>query len=154
MEFAGGDIHRQHVSWDNGAEVWVNRGASEWKVGERTLPQYGFYARAPLPEGVIETAIERQGGATVEWSRSPGAYYYNGRDGAAYRMSRDGDGWRVLAAPESQAFTARVPWPGAEPKQATAIDESGKALRTVPLQREGGNLVLQFEAGAFGYMLK
>jgi len=154
VEFASGDMHRQHVTWDNGAEVWVNRGASEWKVGERTLPQYGFYARAPLPEGVIETAIERQGGATVEWSRSPGAYYYNGRDGAAYRMSRDGDSWRVLAAPESQAFTARVPWSGAEPKQATAIDESGKALRAVALQREGGNLVLQFEAGAFGYVLK
>ncbi len=154
VEFAGGDLHRQHVSWDNGAEVWVNRGVSEWKVGERTLPPYGFYARAALPEGVIEAAIERQGGATVEWSRSPAAYYYNGRDGAAYRMSQETDGWRVLAAPDSRAFTARVPWTGAEPKQATAIHEDGSALRASPVQREGGNLLLRFEAGAFGYVLK
>ncbi len=26
-EFAGGDLHRQHVKWEGGGEVWVNRGA-------------------------------------------------------------------------------------------------------------------------------
>jgi len=57
VEFAGNDIHRQHVTWDDGAEVWANRGASEWRVGGRTLPQYGFYARAPISGGTVETAI-------------------------------------------------------------------------------------------------
>ena len=154
VEFAAGDLHRQHVRWDNGAETWVNRGASEWEAGGHTLPQYGFYARAALPEGVIEAAIERRDGGTVEWSRSPASYYYNGRDGSAYRMSRDQDGWRVLAAPDGSAFTARVPWTRAEPKQASTIAEDGRALRAVPVRLEGRELVLQFEAGAFGYMLR
>ena len=27
VEFAGDNIHRQHVKWERGGEVWVNRGA-------------------------------------------------------------------------------------------------------------------------------
>jgi hypothetical protein len=154
VEFAGGDIHRQHVTWDNGAEVWVNRGATDWKVGERTLPPYGFYARAPLPEGQVEAAIERQTAGTVEWSRSPGSYYYNGRDGDAWRLTREGDAWRVLAAPDSPAFTARVPWTGPDPKQAAAIDETGSELRQAPIRREGATLVFRFDPGTFAYVLR
>ncbi len=153
-EFAGGDIHRQHVTWDNGAEVWVNRGASEWKVGERTLPQYGFYARAPMPGGKIEAAIERKSAGRVEWSRSPDSYIFNDRQGAAYRLTHQGEGWRVTAAPESTAFTAHVPWTGAVPTEATALDESGTELRRVPIRREGGALTLAFDAKTFIYALK
>ena len=152
--FAAGDIHRQHVTWDNGAEVWVNRGATDWRAGEHTLPPYGFYARAPLAEGVVETAIERQSAGTVEWSRSPGSYYYNGRDGAAYHLTREGGSWRVVAAPDSAAFTARVPWTGPVPTEATAIDENGAELRKASVRREGAALILAFEPKAFAYVLK
>jgi hypothetical protein len=154
VEFAGNDIHRQHVTWDDGAEVWVNRGASEWRVGGRTLPQYGFYARAPISGGTVETAIERQTAGTVEWSRSPDSYYFNDRDGAAYRLTHQGEGWRVTAAPESAAFIARVPWTGPVPTEGTAIDESGTELRRVPIRREGGALTLSFDSKTFGYVLK
>lgn len=78
VEFAGGDIHRLHVRWSNG-DVWVNRGASDWAVDGRVLPQYGFYARA----AGREAAIEKRGGRTVEWSRSPDAFYVNPRGGSA-----------------------------------------------------------------------
>jgi hypothetical protein len=154
VEFASGDIHRQHVTWDNGAEVWVNRGTSDWRVGERTLPPYGFYARAPLTQGTVETAIERQGASTVEWSRSPNSYYYNARDGGAYRLSRAGEIWRVTAAPDSAAFTARVPWTGASPTQATAIEENGREIRQAPIQREQASLVLTFDSKTFAYVIK
>jgi hypothetical protein len=154
VEFADGDIHRQHVTWENGAEVWVNRGASNWLVDGHTLPPFGFYARAPLAEGRVETAIERQMTGTVEWSRAPGRYYYNALDGAAYRLSRDGDTWRVLAAPESAAFTARIPWTGPAPTQATVIDENDTELRQVPIRREGGDLILAFDSKTFAYVLK
>jgi hypothetical protein len=78
-EFAGGNLHRQHVKWDNGGEVWVNRGADDWNAGGHTLPQYGFYARVPGSDGVTEAAIERRDGIIVEWSKSPHAAYSNAR---------------------------------------------------------------------------
>jgi hypothetical protein len=154
VEFAGGDIHRQHVTWDNGAEVWVNRGASDWKVGERTLPQFGFYARAPMSGGPIETAIERRSAGIVEWSSSPDSYYYNDRQGAAYRLTREVATWRVVAAPESAAFTARIPWTGPAPTQATAIDEQGRELRQVAVRPEGAILMLAYDSKTFAYVLK
>lgn len=79
VEFDGNNPHRQHVVWDNGAEVWVNRGAEDWTVGAHVLPQYGFYAQSPVEGGALETAIERRGGTIAEWSRGPKCCYVNGR---------------------------------------------------------------------------
>ena len=78
-EFDGGNLHRQHVKWEGGGEVWVNRGPDDWAVGGHTLPQYGFYARVPVGGGATEAAIERRDGVIVEWSRSPEAAYSNAR---------------------------------------------------------------------------
>jgi hypothetical protein len=75
VEFVGDDIHRQHVRWEKGAQVWVNRGASPWTVEGRILPQYGFYLRA----GSVEAGVEMKEGSRVEWSRSPERRYENGR---------------------------------------------------------------------------
>jgi hypothetical protein len=75
VEFAGSDIHRQHVRWQSGAQVWVNRGATSWTIQGHTLPKYGFYLRA----GATEAAIELRGTERVEWSRSPARTYENGR---------------------------------------------------------------------------
>ncbi len=79
VEFDGNNPHRQHVTWDNGAEVWVNRGAEEWTAAEHVLPRYGFYAKSPVDGGILETAIERRGGGIAEWSRGPDGFYVNGR---------------------------------------------------------------------------
>ena len=154
VEFEAGDIHRQHITWDNGAEVWVNRGTSDWGVNGHTFPPYGFYARAPLGQDRVETAIERQPAGAVEWSRSPDSYYYNDRQGAAYRLTRQGETWSVIAAPEGAAFIARVPWAGPAPTEATAIDESGTELRRVPIPREGGALILAFDSKTFACILR
>ncbi|MBZ5619399.1 MAG: hypothetical protein LAQ69_11855 [Acidobacteriia bacterium] len=75
VEFVGNNIHRQHVKWERGGEVWVNRGADVWTVEGHTLPRYGFYLRA----GETEAAIELRGGERVEWSRSPERRYEGGR---------------------------------------------------------------------------
>ena len=79
FEFAGNDIHRQRVRWDNGGEFWVNRGKQPWDVNGHTLPDYGFYARVPSNEGVIEAAIERRDGVIVEWAQSPSTVFVNAR---------------------------------------------------------------------------
>jgi hypothetical protein len=75
VEFANNDIHRQHVKWERGGEVWVNRGTEAWTVEGHALPRYGFYLRA----GGTEAAIELRGGERVEWSRSPERRYEEGR---------------------------------------------------------------------------
>jgi hypothetical protein len=75
VEFAGGDIHRAIVTWNSGARVCVNRGATDWTVDGHTLPQFGYWAK----HGAIESSIERIGGAVAEQSRSPGRAYFNSR---------------------------------------------------------------------------
>ena len=76
VEFDGDNIHRQHVVWENGAQVWVNRGADDWTLANgRVLPTYGFYATA----NGVEAAIERRDGVIVEWSKSGSDYYVNAR---------------------------------------------------------------------------
>jgi hypothetical protein len=150
MEFDGGDIHRQHVRWDNGAEVWVNRGKTEWTVEGHRLPEFGFYARS----GEVEAAIETRGAARVEWSRSPSAVYSGG-----YRLSRDGDSAVLTPLPDSGAFTVRIrwadlPWKLAEPRAAEAIDEKGRVVRRIDMRRENGEIVVGVEAGVFAWRLR
>jgi hypothetical protein len=65
----------------------------------------------------------------------------------------------VLALPESAAFqvrlqTSRLPWQGADPRQAEALDESGNVIGTLPLRRDGDKVVLDYGAGVFAYRLK
>ena len=79
VEFVDDNIHRQHVRWERGAQVWVNRGEAPWTVAGHTLPKYGFYLRADD----VEAAIELRGGDRVEWSRSPRMKYENRRMTAA-----------------------------------------------------------------------
>jgi hypothetical protein len=75
VEFAAGNIHRQHVRWEKGGEVWVNRGAEPWSAAGHVLPQFGFYVRA----GAAEAAVETRDGKRVEWSRSPEGKYADGQ---------------------------------------------------------------------------
>ena len=75
VEFADDDIHRQIVTWDNGANVYVNRGQSDWEVEGHVLPQYGCWAKA----GDIECAIETRDAVVVEHSRSADALYADAR---------------------------------------------------------------------------
>ena len=79
VEFDGGDLHRQHVTWSGAGQVWVNRGESDWPVAGEVLPQYGFLARVPTAGGMVEAGIVRRDGQIVEWSQTPEASYVNGR---------------------------------------------------------------------------
>jgi len=89
VEFVDDDLHRQHVTWNADGHVWVNRGQTPWKVAGCELPTYGFLARVPIVEdpessgtgrrGEVEAAIARRNGVIVEWARTPGFLYVNGR---------------------------------------------------------------------------
>lgn len=76
VEYAGGDMHRQIVTWDNGTRVYVNRGAEDWSVQGHVLPQYGFLV---LGNGGLQSVVERRDGVYCESSTGPGHWYCNAR---------------------------------------------------------------------------
>ena len=84
--FVDGDLHRQHVRWSGGGQVWVNRGPADWNVAGKILPQYGFVARVPTDDGPVDASITRRDGIIVETARSPGQVYVNGRRAADGRL--------------------------------------------------------------------
>ena len=100
FEFVGDDIHRQHVRWEGGGEVWVNRGKQEWNIAGHILPEYGYYARLPKSGGTIESAIERRDGQIVEWSSSPGSVYVNARPVVPETTRQSGSGRRGEVGPD------------------------------------------------------
>ena len=81
VDFVGDDLHRQHVSWSNGGEIFVNRGKSDWQPSGETaeLPEYGFLAKVPTAEGVVAARVSRQQGLIVEAAMSPNQVYVNAR---------------------------------------------------------------------------
>ncbi len=101
--FAGTNLHRQQIRWDNQGQVWVNRGEEDWNASQHVLPQYGFYARVPAKDGVLEAAIERRDGLIVEWSKSPDMWYINARPVVPESPSgRGGAGGRGGRGPDPQ----------------------------------------------------
>ena len=161
FEFDRSNLHRQHVRWEGGAEVYVNRGMENWTVAGHTLPQNGFYASVPVEGGAVETAIEYRGGTTIEWSHSPSTVYENARSAAAggFRLSKMGEDLVVIPLPERPRFTARLhwktlPWKLGEPREAEALDENGHLLRRVALRKDGGDVVLDCDSDAFSYRLR
>jgi hypothetical protein len=157
VDFDGDDIHRQRVRWARGGEAVVNRGAGDWNAGGRTLAQYGFHVRVPGRDGTYEAAVERRGGAVVEWSRSPSMLYVNGRGAevdfgevstrGAVRLERDGPVLAVTPAPDGGAFQVRLHWsklpwklPVPRPTEAIRVD--------------GDDVVISCAAGVFAYRLQ
>jgi hypothetical protein len=154
VEFAGGDLHRQHVRWDNGGEVFVNRGAGDWDVDGHVLPRYGFYARVPVEGGQVEAAVERRGAALAEWSRSPEMSYSDG-----FRVNRDSEGLLITPLPGSDSFELRLRWSSMsstlpEPRVAEALDANRAVLRRVEVWKDNGEIRLRCEPGVFAYRLK
>ncbi len=169
VTFTDGDIHRQHVRWSGGGDVYVNRGKGDWSVGGRMLPPYGFHASIRTADGDVEAAVERRDGMTVEWSRSASALYVNARrsegppasvgpiaTSGACRLTRDGDSLLVTPLPDGPKFTVRIrwdalPWRLPAPTEVEAIDESGRVLRKAPIRPADGEWTLECEPGTFAY---
>lgn len=141
FEFAGGNLHRQHVTWSGGGQVWVNRGDKDWSVAGNVLPEFGFLARVPTPQGLVETSICRRQGLVVEQSRWPGGLYVNGRlpvDGPrAIRLSLE----RLQLGPNrtlemSLTWHADAPIPAGWHPFLHFVDRSG-AIAFQPSQSPG-----------------
>ena len=88
VEFDAGNLHHQHIDWESGAQVWVNRSAAAWVLDGHELPPFGFYGLIPGEMG-MEAAIETRQGEIVEWARGPAAVYVNPRIEPAAAVSAD-----------------------------------------------------------------
>jgi len=97
VELVHGDIHKQIIVWKSGARVYVNRGADDWDMAGKTLPQYGYFAK----NGRIESVIEKIDGVIVEQSRGPSGNYFNARafNGAGRRGIRPAGRWNEKKTP-------------------------------------------------------
>ncbi len=144
VEFVDGDLHRQHVRWSGGGQVWVNRGTSDWDVIDadgqsRTLPQYGFVAQVPTETGRVESSLTRRDGILVEAADSPRHVYVNGRqvvDGSLpIRLSVE-----KLQHADGRKFTLALKWQAEEPIPAGwtpffhFLDSSADDDREIPFQ--------------------
>lgn len=166
VEFMGGDIHRQIITWQSGACVYVNRGEKDWTVAEKTLPQYGYFTR----NGRIESSIERIDGVVVEQSQSSSGDYFNARglsgdepidfgpvvtDGAL-RCERTKNKMVVTPLPDTNSFHIqlrldKLSGGRAKVKSIMAVDISGRNIRNVEFESRGHLVMFQTRRGEFAY---
>jgi hypothetical protein len=170
VTFAGGDLHREVISWESGLRVHVNRGASDWEVDGHVLPPFGYLARG----GGVESSVERLGGVVVERERARGTVYVNGRGAGASAPEVDfgpvvtagavrcqtGDGrLTVTPLPDGPDFRLRLRPEGllGRPVQVTAVevmDAAGTVTRAVTFRADGGEVSFDVTAGDFAYSLR
>ena len=156
VEFVGGDLHRQHVRWSGGGEVWVNRGKTDWnvadpQVGTPTLPEYGFLARVPTAAGPVEASISRAptegghqaklgpGGVIVETAQSPSQVYVNGRGVVEGRSpGRQAGATGVTPVPPENPEGKPVDFGLVTTAGGCRLTRVGKALLVTPLPSTNG----------------
>ena len=160
VEFVDGDIHRQHMRWSGGGEVWVNRGSSDWTAaGNHHLPPYGFYARVSGAKGnEYLAAIERDGNGVKEWSSDARQSYVNPRGGSVgYRWNTNASTALITPLPDSEPGVLALPQSAgfglAQVKQVIALDAAGQPIKTTKLETEDGQLWLRHERGVFAYRI-
>ncbi|MHC4398760.1 MAG: DUF5696 domain-containing protein [Planctomycetota bacterium] len=173
VDFDDDDLHRQHVGWSGGGQVWVNRGERDWHVAGHALPQYGFLARVPTESGLVEASVARRDGVIAETAQSPQSLYVNGRRVAGVpvdfgpvvtaggcRLTRQGDVLVVTPLPiaPGQGFTvqlrrARLPWKLPEPAHVESLGLDGSVVARSPLGRQDDAVAIDCRPGAFAYRL-
>ena len=161
VEFVAGDIHRQHVRWSGGGDVWVNRGTTDWTATtSHTLPPYGFYATVPGPDGKgLSAAIERDGQGVKEWARQPSDSYMNPRgQSVGYRTKWELDAVLVTPLPASESGVITLPTDlevrPAEVNRIVQLDADGHALKSTKLEARNGLVSFQHERGVFAYRIE
>ncbi len=95
LVYDGENLHRQHATFSNGGEVWINRATNAvWQVPGLgvTLPSFGYYAEtATTTSGILE-----KDGVRYAFAKSPKAFFVDAR------------------TPAEQEFAARVKTLGAK----------------------------------------
>jgi hypothetical protein len=104
--FSNDDIHRQVVRFQNKkgqAVVRVNRGRADWKIGDETLPRYGFVARV----GKVQAKVTRRDGVISAMSQAPGVLFVDARPPVSAASVRP----RVMGVEvEGRQLRVRVDW--------------------------------------------
>lgn len=67
IALAVGDTSRQCIKYDSGLTLWVNWREEPWRVGQTTLPQWGFLAEGPQTK--VWTALQE--GKLADYAECP-----------------------------------------------------------------------------------
>ncbi|MFO0928477.1 MAG: DUF5696 domain-containing protein [Gemmataceae bacterium] len=160
VTFVDDDPQRLVIGWKSGVRVWVNRGDADWTVEGRTLPPFGFLARA----GETEASVERMGGQVVERSRGKAGQYVNGRGAVTdfgavatsggVRCQTAGDTITLTPLPDGGAVGLRLRanrllGRTVQVVAVEAVDEAGKVTRPVPFTGDGTTLEVTLPKGDF-----
>ena len=175
--FADGDIHRQQVVFASSAEVFVNRGETDWTVDDHILPPFGFIARA----GDAWSDVTLRGGRRTGFAQAGGALFADARpdltgDGdtpvidfgpvatnSAFRLERGDSAWTVLLLPGApgggsvrlnmDALEAPSPTPAAVAplrwEDLALVEGEERAVA-----REGNWLTVETADGDAGYRIR
>jgi hypothetical protein len=173
VEFVGGDIHRQIITWKCGAKVYVNRGGTDWKVAGKILPQYGYLAK----NRSITSSIEKIDGNIIEQSCGPSHCYFNARGSelrggmqmvpaidfgpvvteGAFRCHLKKNMIVVTPLPDVAAHSVgirvdRLPCAdNAKVRAVIAVDSKGKKIRTVEFEAKADLVSFQTREHEFAY---
>jgi len=173
VDFDGGlngNVHRQHIRWSGGGEVWVNRGNSDWTVPGHTLPQYGFVARAPTEKGVVEASLTRRDGAIAETASSERQLYVNARQKTVdfgpvtttggCQLTWEGKSITVIPLPDSgkektvlRIRPTALGWQLSDATQIEVIAEDGTILDRLPIRYDGDAMTIECATGVFAYRI-
>ena len=107
------------MKWDNGGDVWVNRGPEDWTIPcGHTLPQYGFYARAGSTEAAIEWTGDKVAWKALTAAPNPFLSRFNLKNQpinfgpltttGALRLTRQGTTTLLTPLPGGAAFEIRL----------------------------------------------
>ncbi len=99
VSFGDGDIHRQHVRYANGTQVWVNRSDKPWPVEGVTLGQYGYLVKG----SGIEQQLTLEAGQPFEMLRASDLLYVDFRG-----VRRDAEGIQADGAVLVRYLSGRI----------------------------------------------
>ena len=78
LVYDGRNVHRQHATFSDGGEVWINRETNQvWQVPGLgvTLPSFGYYAKTKT----TTSGILQKNGVRYAFAKSPTAFFVDAR---------------------------------------------------------------------------
>ena len=168
----GGNIHRQHATFSDGGEVWINRETNAvWTVaGNVALPTYGFLAKAPG----LEAGVSLRNGRRCAYAAADGLTFVDARPGAegtdralvdfggirtdgAFRLDSREAAWILTPLPGSRPFRARIDLGafGAGGRRVERVEavEPEKGAKPVAWRQKGEQLGFSADGKAFAYRI-
>lgn len=150
------NLSRLHLVYRNGLEIFINGSDSVWKVEDKELPKWGWYARDRRGDFIEFSALVN--GHRVDYVKSPEYEYLDARGKVtalgsvitkgAVAIRRDGDKTEIIDILGNDEITLK-----SSADTCTAYDGEGKSLGTVQIKKAGPLVTIMSVKDARKYVL-